>query len=282
MMTFSCFVLSHLITMEWIDSHCHLDGFLNKGVLPEILDRAQASGVHQMIAIGTDLKDWEINYNLASELPDRIAYTLGLHPCYVTEAWAKTVDHLEAYFSRPILPVALGEIGLDYFHLPKDAEATEALKAHQQSAFEVQLQIAKRQNCPIVIHSRNAFEDTLSMIDASGVDWEKVVVHCFSYSSEQIKLLIQRGGRASFTGIITYKNAPNVQKALIEQGVDNLMIETDSPYLTPEPYRGKKNEPAYVANIGLKCAELFGIEPEALAEKLAENTRSFFGLKCSD
>ena len=265
--------------MEWIDSHCHLDGYLNQGVLPEVMSRSQAAGIHQMIAIGTDLKDWEVNYNLATEQPNHIAYTVGLHPCYVTENWLKAVDQLEAYFSRPKYPVALGEIGLDYFHLPKDSEEAIAIKSYQQSAFEVQLQIAKQQNCPIVIHSRNAFEDTLSTIDASGVDWGKVVVHCFSYSAEQIKLLNRRGGRASFTGIITYKNAPNVQKALIEQGIDSLMIETDCPYLTPEPHRGKKNEPAYVADIGLKCAELFGIEPEVLAEKLAENTRRFFGLK---
>ena len=174
----------------------------------------------------------------------------------------------------------MGEIGLDYFHLPKGFRRTSwCIKIYQQSAFEVQLQIAKQQNCPIVIHSRNAFEDTLSIIDASGVDWSKVVVHCFSYSAEQIKLLNRRGGRASFTGIITYKNAPNVQKALIEQGIDTLMIETDCPYLTPEPHRGKKNEPAYVANIGLKCAELFEMEPEVLAQKLAENTRRFLGLR---
>ncbi len=265
--------------MEWIDSHCHLDGYLNQGMLPEVMNRAQAAGVYQMIAIGTDLKDWEVNYNLATEQPNHIAYTVGLHPCYVTENWGKAVDQLEAYFSRPKHPVALGEIGLDYFHLPKDSEESIEIISYQQSAFEAQLQIAKRQNCPIVIHSRNAFEDTLSTIDASGVDWGKVVVHCFSYSAEQIKLLNRRGGRASFTGIITYKNAPNVQKALIEQGMDSLMIETDCPYLTPEPHRGKKNEPAYVADIGLKCAELFGIEPEILAEKLAENTRRFFGLK---
>ena len=153
--------------MEWIDSHCHLDGFLNKGILPDVLDRASASGVNQMIAIGTDLKDWEINYNLAAELNDRIAYTVGLHPCYVTEAWVKAVEQLEEYFSRPTLPVALGEIGLDYFHLPIDVKKNNALKVYQQSAFEVQLQIAKRQNCPIVIHSRNAFEDTISMIELS-------------------------------------------------------------------------------------------------------------------
>lgn len=265
--------------MEWIDSHCHLDSYLNKGVLPEVLERAQASGVEQMIAIGTDLKDWEINHNLAAEMPNRIAYTVGLHPCYVTDTWKEAVDQLEAYFDRVTYPVALGEIGLDYFHLPKETDAADALRNHQKSAFEIQLRIAKQRNCPIVIHSRDAFDDTLDMIDASGVDWKKVVVHCFSYSAEQIKLLIRRGGRASFTGIITYKNAPNVQKALVEQGIETLMIETDSPYLTPEPHRGKKNEPAYVAHIGLKCAELLEMDPEVLSKQLAETTRRFFGLK---
>ena len=265
--------------MEWIDSHCHLDGYLNQGVLSCVMKRAQAAGVHQMIAIGTCLKDWGTNHNLATENPNHIAYTVGLHPCYVTRSWGKAVDQLEAYFNRTKGPVALGEIGLDYFHLPKNSEEAIAIKSYQQCAFEAQLQIAKRQNCPIVIHSRNAFEDTLSTIDASGVAWRKVVVHCYSYSAEQIKLLNRLGGRASFTGIVTYKNAPNVQKALIEQGIDSLMIETDCPYLTPEPHRGKKNEPAYVADIGLKCAELLGIEPEILAERLAENTRRFFGLK---
>ena len=265
--------------MEWIDSHCHLNGYLSQGVLTEVMDRALDAGVTQMIAIGTGLEDWDVNYNLASLFPNKIAYTVGLHPCYVTASWSNAVDQLEAYFSLSKNPVALGEIGLDYFHLPKDMEQAIALKSDQQSAFEAQLKIAKYLNCPIVIHSRNAFEDTLSTIDASGVDWGKVVVHCFSYSAEQIKLLLRRGGRASFTGIITYKNAPNVQKALIEQGIDFLMIETDCPYLTPEPHRGKKNEPAYVADIGIKCADLFGIEPEILAERLAENTRRFFGLK---
>ena len=104
--------------MEWIDSHYHLDGYLNQGVLPRIMNQAKAAGVHQMIVIGTDLKDWDINYKLAAEQPNHISYTVGLHPCYVTESWEKAVNQLEAYFSRPKYPVALGEIGLDYFHLP--------------------------------------------------------------------------------------------------------------------------------------------------------------------
>ena len=117
--------------MEWIDSHCHLDGYLNQGVLPEVMSRAKAAGVRQMIAIGTDLKDWGVNYNLATQNPNNIAYTVGLHPCYVKENWAEAVDQLDAYFNRPKHPVALGEIGLDYFHLPADIEVAIAIKSYQ-------------------------------------------------------------------------------------------------------------------------------------------------------
>ena len=265
--------------MEWIDSHCHLDGYLKQGQLDVILERAQAARVTQMIAIGTEPEDWEINRNLAEQYFGRIAYTVGLHPCYVTGEWQSQIQSLEAHFHEGFKPVALGEIGLDYFHLPKDLEAAQELKKCQQFAFEHQLALARHLDCPIVIHSRNAFDATIHTIDASGVDWKKVVVHCYSYSAEQIKLINQRGGRASFTGIVTYKNAPKVQKAVLEQGVDVLMIETDSPYLAPEPHRGKKNEPAYVAEIGLKCAQILEQDLTSFAQKLAENTRAFFGLK---
>ena len=264
--------------IEWIDSHCHLDGFLKKGELVSVLQKAEESGVHQMIAIGTEPYDWDINHDLKLEFPSRIDYTVGMHPCYVKPGWHKLVDKLKAYFHKAQKPVALGEIGLDYYHLPIDQSEAEAHKMEQHDAFEAQLAIARELDCPVVIHSRDAFEQTLHMIDNSEINWTKIVVHCFSYSSEQIKQIIKRGGRASFTGIVTYKNAPNVKQALIEQGVDRLMIETDSPYLTPEPHRGKSNQPAYVADIGLKCAAYFGLEVETFAQKLAENTRSFFGL----
>ena len=266
------------LSMEWIDSHCHLDGFFKKSELAAVLKKAEEAHVHQMIAIGTEPDDWDINHNLKLEFPSRIDYTVGMHPCYVKPGWRKSVDQLKAYFDRPQKPVALGEIGLDYYHLPKDQSEAEAHKMEQHDAFETQLAIARELDCPVVIHSRDAFEQTLQLIDNSEVNWTKIVVHCFSYSSEQIKQIIKRGGRASFTGIVTYKNAPNVKKALIEQGVDRLMIETDSPYLTPEPHRGKPNQPAYVADIGLKCAAYLGLEVETFAQKLAENTRSFFGL----
>lgn len=268
--------------VEWIDSHCHLDAYQKKGELDDVLERAEQSGVRQMIVIGTDLKDWTLNQELARAHARRIYYTVGLHPCYVGDGWLDSVRQLEAFFQQSIPPVALGEIGLDYFHLPKDADAAAAVRGYQQDAFEWQLNLAQQIACPIVIHSRNAFEDTVAMIDASGVDWKRVVMHCFSYSAEQLKVLAKRGGRASFTGIVTYKNAPNVQKALLEQGLDRLMIETDCPYLTPEPHRGKANEPAFVALIGQRCADLMGIDLEAFSRQVTKNTRSFFQIDSID
>lgn len=262
--------------VEWIDSHCHLDGYQKKGELDAVLERAEQFGVRQMIAIGTDLKDWALNRELARAHARRIYYTVGLHPCYVGENWQTTVRQLESFFQQSNPPVALGEIGLDYFHLPKESDAASALKSTQRDAFKWQLSLAQQIDCPIVIHSRNAFDDTVALIDESGVNWQGVVMHCFSYSAEQIKVLAQRGGRASFTGIVTYKNAPKVQKALLEQGSDKLMIETDCPYLTPEPHRGTANEPAFVSHIGQRCAELLAIDVETLATRVAQTTRKFF------
>jgi len=267
---------------EWIDSHCHLDSYHKKGELDAVLERAEQSGVREMVVIGTDLKDWTLNRELARFHKQRIYYTVGLHPCYVSDGWLSSVCQLEAFFKEPNPPVALGEIGLDYFHLPKNADDSFVLKAFQREAFEWQLSLAQKMDCPIVIHSRNAFEDTVAMIDGSGVDWQRVVMHCFSYSAEQLKVLSKRGGRASFTGIVTYKNAPNVQKALIEQGLEKLMIETDCPYLTPEPHRGKANEPAFVADIGRRCADLLGVDIEVFSKKIAENTRHFFEIETID
>ena len=265
--------------MEWIDSHCHLDSFYKKGELQKVLKRAQDNSVTKMIVIGTDCEDWNLNYNLKKEHPKLLDYTIGLHPCRVDQNWERFLEEISIYFKKDFYPVAIGEIGLDYYHLPKQQSEIEEFKNLQHRAFKSQLSIAKEFDCPIIIHSRDAFDDTISMIDNSGFDWNRVVMHCFSYSCEQIKVINKKGGRASFTGIVTYRNAPNIKKSLLEQDLELLMIETDSPYLAPEPYRGKINEPAYVADIGKKCAEYFGMEVDAFSKKITKNTRDFFSLK---
>lgn len=264
--------------MDLIDSHCHLDGFQKKGLLSGVLERAEAAHVSTLIAVGTAPKDWVLNREMSQSHPGRIHYTIGLHPGYVDTDWEDAVSQISTFFMPPHPPVALGEIGLDYFHLPKDPVTAGEALLQQEAAFAQQLSLASEFECPIIIHSRDAFDETVAMIDRSGVNWEQIVFHCFSYGPDEVRQINQRGGRASFTGIVTYKNAPAVREALKSQGPDRLMLETDCPYLSPEPHRGKGNEPAYVADIARRCAAELGISIESLANQTTANAKQFFDL----
>ena len=271
--------------MVLIDTHTHLESFARRGELPGILERARAAGLGAMIAIGTDTDDWAMYRDRAREHPGVVHYSAGLHPCSVGEDWAGKVAQLEDFWgcaparteSAPY-PVALGECGLDRFHLPKEPAEAEKIFAWQQAAFAGQLRLAKKLNCPVVVHSRGAFAECVAMIDAAGVDWTKVVFHCFTEGPAEMAELTKRGGFGSFTGIITYKTAEAVRAAAQAQGLDRLMIETDAPYLTPMPHRGKPNEPAYLKHTAEFCAGVFGVSFEQLAEATTRNARKFFGL----
>lgn len=267
--------------MDLIDTHTHLDGFFRRGELPAVLDRARAAGVEAMVAIGTEPDDWSLYRELAGTHPGLIHYTAGLHPCSVDEGWEDAVAGMEAFWSESAggpRPLAVGEIGLDRFHLPKDPAAAEPAFARQRAAFAAGLTIAKRLDVPVVVHSRNAFDDCVAMIDASGVGWRRVVFHCFSEGPAEIEALGARGGRGSFTGIITYKNAESVREAARRQGLGRLMVETDAPYLAPVPHRGKPNEPSFVRHTAEFCAGLFGVDFGDLATVTTANARNFFGI----
>lgn len=298
--------------MGLIDTHTHLDSFARRGELPAVLQRAQAAGVTAMVTIGTDTDDWPLYREIAAAHPGYVYYTAGLHPCSVTEDWSARVRELEGFWGkvrppafaeasvgRPgapnevgdtavpavppylsVLPVALGECGLDRFHLPKDdPAAAERIFGWQQAAFAAQLAIARRLGCPVVVHSRGAFQECVAMIDASGVDWSRVVFHCFTEGEAEMGELVRRGGWGSFTGIVTYKSAENVRQAAKAQGLERLMIETDAPYLTPMPHRGKPNEPAFVRHTAEYLArDVFGVDYEQLAKISTATARSFFRL----
>ena len=280
--------------MGLIDTHTHLDGFDRAGTLPGVLTRARAAGVDAMIAIGTAPDDWTLNQGYARAHPGFVHYTVGLHPCEVTAEWAAAQAQVAGFWEvaqaprlqldgaggAPAhrLPVALGEIGLDRFHLPKEPAEAEIVFARQKAAFGEGLALAKQLGCPVVIHSRGAFADCVAMIDASGVDWKKIVFHCFVEGEAEMKVLMERGAFASFTGILTYKNAPNVRAAAKVQGLARLMIETDAPYLTPMPHRGKPNEPAFVRHTAEYAAiEVFGVGDDELAAVTTANARKFYG-----
>ena len=234
-----------------------------------VLDRARVAGVDRVVAIGTEPEDWKIYRELAATRPETIAYAVGLHPNEVEDDWEKNVAGLANYLSGKHAPVAVGEIGLDYFRLPKDEAQAAPRKA---------LQKAKNAGLPVVIHCRTSFVDCARMIDESGIDWNKVVFHCFSEGPEEIRCLRERGGRASFTGIITYGNAENVRQAALAQGMDALMLETDCPYLSPEPHRGQPNEPAHLLHTAMFCADLFETDLATLACLTTRNAEAFYGL----
>ncbi|MCX6936669.1 MAG: TatD family hydrolase [Verrucomicrobia bacterium] len=266
--------------MELIDTHTHLEGFEKRGETAAVLARAAAAGVTRMVTIGTASDDWSLYRGLAERHPGVVYYTAGLHPCSVDERWSEEVAQLEAFWrGEGVLPVALGECGLDRFHLPKDDPArAERIFTWQRAAFAAQLELAARLGCPLVVHSRGAFEESLEMIEASGVPWSRVVFHCFTEGPAEMAELARRGGRGSFTGVVTYKNAEPVRAALVTQGIERLMLETDAPYLTPVPHRGKENEPAYMRLTAEAAARALGLPLGELAARTTANARAFFGI----
>jgi len=265
--------------MTLVDTHTHLDAVARSGALPDLLGRARAAGVDWMVAIGTAPDDWGLYRDLCRANPENIRYSVGIHPCSVDGGWEAALAAIRGFWDAGAdeRPVALGECGLDRFHLPKEPEAAERILALQKAAFAEQLSIARRLGCAVVVHSRGAFRECVDMIEASGVDWGRVVFHCFSEGEAEIRELVERGGRGSFTGILTYKNADGVRAAAKAQGLDRLMIETDAPFLAPVPHRGKPNEPAYLRHTAEYAAGLFGVTLDALASATTATARAFYG-----
>lgn len=285
--------------MTLIDTHLHLESYVKRGTLDATLARAREAGVGAMITVGTSSEDWTLYRDLAVAHPAVLHFSVGLHPCHVGENWASEVAQISAFWEggarRPGAlsepdqtraevafhpkPVALGECGLDRFHLPKNSFEAEKIFAWQRTAFTAQLALARRLGCPLIVHSRGAFRESVEMIDASGVDWNCVVFHCFSEGPAEIAELNRRGGRGSFTGILTYKSAAAVREAAKAQGLSRLMVETDAPWLAPIPHRGEPNEPAYVRHTAKFAAqEMFGVSFDEFAALTTATAKSFFGI----
>jgi TatD DNase family protein len=266
--------------MSLVDTHTHLETFVRHNTLDDALARAAGAGVDTLVTVGTASDDWSLYRNLARTHGKRIRYTVGLHPCHVAVTWRDELALMPAFWDEtgPARPVALGEIGLDRFHLPKDSAEADRIFAWQREAFSEGLALAKRFACPVVIHSRGAFQECVDLVDASGVDWRKVVFHCFVEGPAEMSALMERGGFGSFTGIVTYKSADSVREAMKMQGLDRLMLETDAPYLTPVPHRGKPNEPAFLRHTAEFAADVFGVSLETLAARTTVTAQTFFTL----
>lgn len=262
-----------------IDTHCHLDSYHRQGILDAVLDRAAVAGVERCITVGTDRDDWSLYQSLAAGFPGRVDYTVGLHPCSVGEDWREQLAGVPAFWSGGgPKPVALGECGLDRFHLSRDPAEADVQMQRQFAAFRQQLAWVKDLGCPLVVHSRGAFQECVAEIDAARIPWSKVVFHCFVENVAALEELRRRGGHASWTGIVSYKNAAEVRASLLRAGLPGLLLETDAPYLAPVPHRGKVNEPAYLRHTAEAVGSILGVDLETVAAESTRSACAFFGL----
>ncbi len=244
-----------------IDTHAHLE--LDEA--PDVLARARAAGVQRVIAISTTLAGAAEALSLA-ERHDGVYACLGVHPHEAGGPDAGRLDELEPLLSRARV-VAVGETGLDYFrdYAPRPA---------QRVLFERHLELARRLGKTVVIHTRAADEDTLAVL--AGFDGT-VVLHCFS-SPALLGPALERGWYVSFAGNVTYPNAGDLREAAAAIPADRLLAETDSPYLSPQPVRGARNEPAFVVHTLAALAELREVSPDDLAARIDANATAAFGL----
>lgn len=249
-----------------VDSHCHLDMLSeDDAVIADILSRARAAGVIHCINISVNLADFPRVLAIAEKFP-HVSASFGLHPNDADEpADEETIVKLG---SHPKV-VGIGETGLDYYRTTGDL-------SHQREQFRLHIRAAKKLKKPLIIHTREAQEDTLTILreeDAASVGG---VMHCFTEDWNMAKQALDLGFYISISGIVTFKNAPVVQDTAKRVPLDRLLIETDAPYLAPVPYRGKSNEPAYVRHTAEFLAALRGISLESLAVATTANFSTLF------
>jgi len=259
------------------DTHAHLDYPDYAHDLPEVIARAQAAGITRMISIGISLGSSERAIRLAEQFPSVYA-AVGWHPTEAMKAPSDLRPALREYAKHPKV-VAIGEIGLDYHHLPSSQKgSTEEDQRYQQrqaDIFEQQIEVAIEAGLNCIIHQRDAFDDTLAQLKpfAGKV---RGVFHCFGENADRMRRVLEIGSLVSFTGIVTFKNGQNVRDTAAATPLDKLMLETDCPYLAPVPYRGKRCEPAYVKELSEVVARVKGCSLEELSTVTCQTAQEFF------
>ncbi len=262
------------MNLRFIDTHAHLS-FADYGQeeIPAVIKRAQTAGLRYIVNIGAGngVEGNERAREIAEMFPDFLRFTVGVHP---HDAASVGEDHfcaLESLCAHPQV-VAVGEVGLDYYyeHSPRDS---------QQVVLRRFVSLAQGRNLPLVIHDRGSEWDCANLIKDEGQGKAKGVVHCFTGSLELAKDYLDMGFLLSFTGIVTFKKAESVREVLRYAPLDRIMIETDSPFLAPVPYRGKRNEPAYVVEVAKAIADIKATRLETVAAQTTQNAIRFFGLE---
>jgi TatD DNase family protein len=247
----------------WIDSHCHV----HDPTIPDGTDAAIAaaldSGVDRLVTVGCDRATSEAAI-AAAAAHERVVATVGLHPHDARDGIATIVDLLDT----PGI-VAVGEAGLDYYY-------EHSPRAEQRAAFAEQIQLAHERRLPLVVHTRDAWNDTFDILDAEGTP-DRLIFHCFTGGPDEARRCLDRGGDLSFSGIVTFKNAADVQAAAIACPLDRMLVETDSPYLAPAPHRGSVNRPAWVPAVGTFIADLRSEPVEKIASATTARAIQLFG-----
>ncbi|MCK4294342.1 MAG: TatD family hydrolase [Planctomycetes bacterium] len=254
--------------MELIDTHCHLTFEQLAPDIDAVLERSKAAGITAWITIGTNLHDSKKAVEFANRF-DNMYAAVGIHPHDAKDVTADTLRQLRE-LAENVNVVAIGETGLDFhYNFSKQPD--------QRRVFAAQLKLAADLNLPVIVHSRNAFDETMDTLEQFGRLVKAVVFHCFSGSPEQAKRVLGLGCHISFTGVVTFKNAELARRAVEVVSLDRLMLETDSPYMSPEPMRKQKiNEPALMAHTAKFLAELKGLDLPAFAAAVTATSKAFF------
>jgi TatD DNase family protein len=245
----------------WIDHHCHLP---RDGTHDAVIDAAVAAGVVALIDVATDVPSARAAIELARARPEVWA-TAGVHPHDASSG----TSGVEELLARPEV-VAVGECGLDYHYMHSPVEA-------QKSVFADQVALATQHDLALVIHTRNAWDDTFDILAAVGVP-ERTVFHCFTGGPEEARRCIDLGASVSFSGIVTFPSAPELREAAAWCPLDKILVETDSPYLAPVPHRGRPNSPEWVVVVGEAVAAVRGIPADELADRTTANTQALYRL----
>ncbi len=257
--------LSAITTMSWTDTHCHLN---HPDLLSEweaVVARAQQGGVQRFVVVGYDLESSQRAVQLAEQHPSLYA-TVGIHPHDATQWNSATHQQLVTLCQHPRV-VALGEIGLDFY---RDFSPREV----QYEAFHAQMRLAQTLQLPVVIHCRDAYDPLLETL----AEYPAVrgVLHCFSGTEAHARRGLELGYWLGIGGVVTFRSANSLRAIVREVPRERIVLETDAPYLAPHPYRGKRNEPAYIPLIAGQVAALWGMPLEALAELTEQNVRQLF------
>jgi TatD DNase family protein len=251
-----------------VDSHCHLDFPDFEGEIPDLVARANDAGVKRMVTICTKLKN-EPSVRKIAEEHEAVYYAAGTHPMSAASEPLASVDQLIEISQHPKM-VGIGETGLDYHYTAESAEI-------QKTSLKIHIEAARETDLPLIIHSRAADEDMAAILkDEFKKGQYKCVMHCFSSSVELAKLSLELGFYLSMSGIITFKKSEELRSIFKLAPIDQVLVETDSPYLSPVPFRGKRNEPSYTAHTAEVGATIYGVDYTVFANQTTKNFNRLF------